>query len=153
MFEISKDRTNVCFHWAFWPVLKGLAGSNLENVFILAPSVWNTQQKIGILNETFMGNFLDGINGREKWRRNYIWIKISYLISFLCLNGYWHRLCGCRHWDGFGNKDGVPLFWSHLATIKLYKIGNFLNGSVERQEFSQIDFVFERERSEPAECN
>ena len=53
MFEIPKKRPNVFFHWAFEPILKGLAGSNLENVFILAPSVWNTQQKIGILNETF----------------------------------------------------------------------------------------------------
>ena len=50
-------------------------------------------------------------------------------------------------------KMGFLLFWSHLATIKLYKIGNFLNGSVERQEFSQIDFVFEGERIEPVECN
>ena len=119
MFEISKKRTNVWFHWVFEPILKGLAGSNLENVFILAPSVWNTQQKIGILNETCMGNFLDDIKGRGKWRRYYIWIEISYLISSLCLNGYWHRLCGCRHWVGFGNKDGIPFILVALGNYQI----------------------------------
>ena len=33
-----------------------------------------------------------------------------------------------------------------MATIKLSQIGNFLNGSVECWEFSEIDFILEREK-------
>ena len=57
MFEIPRKKNNIFLHSPFEPIVKGLAWSNLENV-ILATAVWNiTQQKIGVLNESFMLNF------------------------------------------------------------------------------------------------